>query len=138
MLILFLAGCSKSNPEKETFQADINIGMKESLEHELMLECSTVKQYECINYSIDNSSAVNGNQVKIEFTGIAKPSICLTAIGPASAKINLGKLVNGSYTISFQTGNEMVSGTLKISGEAYELLLPAPGNIKLINPVLER
>lgn len=136
--VVLIIGCKKQNTANDSFNEKIAIKMQESLHHELLLNCATVKIFECSNYVLKSSFHVSDDQIVLEFSGIDKGSFCLTALGPASTSVNLGKLSNGSYVISFQTGTQLVKGTLEISDSQYHLSLPSPGNIELSNPVMER
>ncbi len=138
LAVVLIIGCKKQSTVNDNFSEKIAIRMQESIHHELVLNCATVKIFECSNYVLKSSFNVNDDQIVLKFSGIDKGSFCLTSLGPASTSVNLGKLSNGSYVISFQTGTQLVKGTLEISDSQYQLSLPSPGNIELSNPVMER
>lgn len=68
----------------------------------LKIKFSTSEIYPCSNYQVAYSQFVNGNELIVRFDKIHKPEICLTALGPATAYIDLPEntktliLINGN------------------------------------------
>lgn len=58
------------------------------------------KTYPCINWRIENSFFQSGHHIRIELKGIFVPTICFTALGPATAAHQLN-LLKGTYTLQF-------------------------------------
>ena len=88
----------------------------------LQLRFATEKMYPCANYPIIVSSQQLSNNIDISFKGVVNNiGICLTAIGPATATINLGALSNGTYNLNFYNGNVKHTGKLIISSDSYAI-----------------
>ncbi|HPC35388.1 MAG TPA: hypothetical protein P5067_02060 [Candidatus Marinimicrobia bacterium] len=72
---------------------------------EIFLFMETEKIYGCCNYGIYTDCDIVGKKIVVNILGIDQPGVCLTAIGPAIARIHL-PLSNKSYS-------------LKISGDDF-------------------
>jgi hypothetical protein len=128
--LLVLSGCLDDYPNGTTYEpvdAKIRVGMQENLgagSKTLTFTCSTEKIYPCCNYSITNNFFVSGRSISVYFTGISKPEICLTALGPATAAINLGSLEGGTYALSIAVNNHVFRTDLTVSGTSYSIGTP--------------
>ena len=130
--VLLLCGCTQSfvmddgkktdSPQGATIDSEIVITMKESSLRTLQLYFSTTKIYPCCNYPIDLSWKRSSNIIDISFKGIIKTELCLTALGPATATIDLSALSNGTYRLNFQDGNLKRSGELIVSSNSYKIV----------------
>lgn len=73
----------------------------------IYLELVSEKIYPCFNYGIAAGYKMDGRTIEVNIPGIDKPSICLTAFGPARKRIKLGE-ISGIYEIKF-TGSGFVN-----------------------------
>jgi len=58
------------------------------------------KIYGCSNYSIVTNFNIYDKTIEVNILGIDKPNICLTSLGPAGGRINLGE-ISGISEIKF-------------------------------------
>ena len=72
-------------------------------EHELVL--TTEQIYGCCNFSIIANQSSSPNNIVLEIDSIFKPSICLTALGPASYRESINLEENGSTVLSINNGS---------------------------------
>ena len=123
MLILSVAtiGCDKTIKQRSKIDTQIEITMMESSSKALQLYFSTTKIYPCCNYPIDVSWKNSSNIIDITFKGIIETDICLTAIGPATAMIDLGEFKNGTYQLNFHNEHVKQSGELIVSSDSYKI-----------------
>lgn len=145
VLILFLSaafgGCKKSPAPASSADENIKIKMVEEVDSTkriLVLNCYTENNFPCSNYSIESSFGVTNDKVVLTFSGISSPGICLTAIGPASATINLGSLSDKTYNLDLNIQNAAFSGQLTLTAANYKVTLPATNRVQFINPDLYR
>jgi len=71
---------------------------------EIFIEMQTEKIYPCYNYGIANRIRIEDRKLIVDIVGIAKSSVCATALGPANARIKLG-YITGVYGIEFNGDN---------------------------------
>ncbi|MFH4968140.1 hypothetical protein V8G61_08040 [Gaetbulibacter sp. M240] len=71
------------------FMAEEIYTTNESQEPVLKLKLISSKIYPCINYQLSTTEFINGNELIVRFEQIIEPDICLTALGPATASIDL-------------------------------------------------
>lgn len=67
---------------------------------QVFIEMQTEKIYGCFNYGIAADYKIVDKTIEVNILGIDKPGVCLTALGPANARIKLGTL-SGNYEIMF-------------------------------------
>ena len=111
-------GCDKAKMYKG-IDSEINITMMEHLSGTLQLYFSTTKIYPCMNYPIDLSWQKTSNRIEISFKRVIETDFCLTALGPATATIDLGVLSDGTYQLNLQNGEVKYSGELVVSSDNY-------------------
>lgn len=141
LAILFTACEDKVNLEGNPINSNINIAIKEHIEADartLYLYCSTEKTYSCANYPIITETEVGLNRFKIDFVEVWKTDFCFTAIGPATAYINLSVLGNGKYDIELNNGNIKNNGTLTISDTRIDLHIKKQKGIIVSGESLQR
>jgi len=85
----------------------------------LVLNCRTEKEYGCHNYRIGHSLGRSGQTIRIDFRHIDVPELCLLALGPARAEIDLGALAPGGYVLELRAGGRTVTAGLAVSESAY-------------------
>ena len=117
MLLVATAGCDKAIETR----TEIAITMMESSSQALQLYFSTTKIYPCCNYPIDLSWEKSSNIIDITFKGVIETDLCLTALGPATAMIDLGVLNNGTYQLNFYNEYIKQSGELIVSSDSYKI-----------------
>jgi hypothetical protein len=110
-VVIVLSGCdllesgSTASPELDSkILFKVNESYEphgEEQEPKIFIDLYTAKTYPCFNYSIVTSHSVNKKQIEIELLAINAPEVCLTALGPARGRINLGYL-DGGYEIIFK------------------------------------
>jgi hypothetical protein len=66
----------------------------------IFIELVSEKIYGCSNYGIVTSYKIYDKTIEVNILGISKPSICLTALGPATGSIKLGE-ISGISEIKF-------------------------------------
>lgn len=137
-----LHSCKKVTPAvTANFGENIKIRMSEtadSTKRTLTFNCSTEKIYGCINFGIQTSSAITGNKITINFIKIAEPSICLTAVGPASTQISFDNIPNGIYELEFIFGQTIIKGQLNAGTGSFIATVPVQTRLQFVNPDLKR
>ena len=114
---LFFSSCDILDSENSTISpldSKVDFKVIESYDNyetvstpKVFIELITEKIYGCINYGIVTDFKIGDKTIDINIIGIDKPGACLTALGPAYARIKLGQL-SGVYEIKIQ-GNEFVN-----------------------------
>ncbi|HSW53530.1 MAG TPA: hypothetical protein VLH59_00450 [Ignavibacteriaceae bacterium] len=114
ILILLLNSCDILDNDTATIEpldSKINFKVIESYDGyetvsapEIFIEMQTEKIYGCYNYGISTYSRFEDRKVIVDIRGIYKPGVCLTALGPANARIKLG-YISGVYEIEFNGNN---------------------------------
>ena len=135
MLSIAIIGCDKSI---ETNNAEINITIMENSSRALQLYFSTTQIYPCCNYPIDVSWKNSSNTIDITFNGVIETDLCFTAIGPATATIDLGVLDNGTYQLNFYNEHVKQSGKLIVSSDSYKTNFTGNPNFRFINASLNK
>src|SRR5687767_5486917 len=80
------------------------------------------KIYPCVNIPILTEKKIEETSFEITFTSIGETSVCLTAIGPATASVDLNTLRNGEYEIELNNAHLKNKGTLKVTDTEIALL----------------
>ncbi|MDD2284920.1 MAG: hypothetical protein PHQ11_05915 [Paludibacter sp.] len=119
MLSMATSGCDKTIDTRSKIDSEIAITMMESSSQALQLYFSTTKAYPCCNFLIDVSLKKFSNTIDITFKGVIETSWCLTALGPATARIDLGILKSGTYQLNFYNEHVKQSGELIVSSDSY-------------------
>ena len=93
--------------------------------------------YNFSNFGIQTSYSVLGMDINIEFEKINTSSMCQTATGPATSKINLENLENGTYNIEIKVGNKNNIGKLVVSDYSFDIEIENLEGLQLErNPLL--
>ncbi len=104
--LLFFSNCKDLGEEIPPLESSIVITPWENLspsQRTFTLNCATDEIYGCLNFRIINRFAVGSGTIEIWLDGIYKPEVCLTALGPATANIELGALAHGNYNVVIST-----------------------------------
>jgi len=121
LTLALLSACSKDNAEylfgeyltpEQALLSDINISISEQFVYEkteptedegFFLNIQTIDNYPCCNYGIQRTVIQEGSTLIIRLEDVIKPSICLTAIGPATTTV---KVPEGISRIVFLRGED--------------------------------
>ena len=103
-------GCDDQSPFFKKLDSPITITIKESHDYnttgepKIVLKMATVITYECSNYQLAITEQRVNNVLRLNIQGISTGGICLTALGPATASIELNEAIeqleirNGEFT----------------------------------------
>ena len=144
VLMFLFHNCSDSTSPELNFEridSKLNIVLREELTSEsrnLILNCSTERIYPCCNYGIDYNVVKGAKNIKVRFSKIVKPQICLTALGPAGCSINLGSLAEGQYNLELEVNGKTEIAQLIVKGNTYQIHHQPGLNIKFENLELKR
>lgn len=122
--ILFL-GCNKSG--HTDIDSDILIELSE-MNGKQYIKAETERSYNCL-FPIIYTDKVTGSSIKIVFKSINEEGPCLTAIGPASALIELKNLTKDKYEVKFKLNGKVTKGRLYTN--PFEITLEENSNVKL-------
>lgn len=126
-LVLIICSCKK---DYQLGDIDSNILVSVvNQDSEIVITGETERVYSCSNYSITKSINSRENEIYIHFKNVQIYDLCQTSLGPAKCKIEIGKLANGEYPITFELNNLKTKGILKV-GLTTELILESGGNVK--------
>ncbi|WPP49530.1 hypothetical protein [Catalinimonas niigatensis] len=141
MLLIFSCEGEEALPSN-TLGSEIEMSMAEYIDTDkrtLTLKFLTRKDFPCINYRIKHEVMVDHQLVNIVLEKVEAADVCLDAIGPAFAFIDLGQLTEKEYDLQIQLGESIINhGTLVVSKESYQLSLNENQGIELLNPNLNR
>ena len=120
-----MSSCNKEEAISEDHElGKIEVRMRESIHSDpgrLFLRCETLEIFPCSNWYIINSVSSTPARIDVEFKGIYVPEICFTAMGPATADIDLGSLAEGSYNLLLFAPGSINAGKLIVSPDHYRL-----------------
>lgn len=130
-LCFLFFGCTNDSVEIEK---DINSDILVStyIENEnVYIKAETVKEYECITYSIDYLIESDSELITIKFIGVTKPPDgCFFSFGPAESRIDLGNLEAGDYAIKFKLNGITTNANL-IVNTISNLSISKEQNVKI-------
>ncbi|WP_277478146.1 hypothetical protein [Catalinimonas alkaloidigena] len=141
LLLMFACEGEQAVPSN-TLGSEIELSMTEYIDADqrsLSFKFLTLKDFPCINYRIKHDMVVDQQAIKIVLEEVEVSDVCLDAIGPASAFVDLGMLDEKEYDLQIQMGSSLINhGTLSVSKDAYELNLLESEGIELAVPKLNR
>ena len=111
--------------------SDINVTLLEHLSEEgaeLKIRSETVELQPCINFYLTTEFSYSAEGLKINYPGIYKPEVCLTAIGPATSE-KVFPFKNGTYEVEFVNEGVSNKGELIVDDEKYSMELFSPVNV---------
>lgn len=141
IILVFLFSACKKDESVKINESAINIKMWETIgsaQRTMKLYCSTEKNYPCFNYSINYSLSTNNEVIIIDFIGVVEPEVCATAMGPASASIDLGTVPNGTYNFEISVDKQKSKGALIVTSDYFKIDLDSQQNLLLPYTVLNR
>lgn len=128
--------------EKEYYPiGSVNLRLVEGISPDtraLFLQFYTVEQFPCINYFIRYDYDNNAGNLKIHLKDIEKNEFCFTAQGPATAEMNIGSYLIGSYQFNLTIGDAVNAGSLQVTPSRYILSFPSPDKLVLVTDTLNR
>lgn len=120
--------------------SDIKVILQEEISEEgskLVIRSETFEIFSCYNFSIVTQQQFRNNEITITYSGILKPELCLTALGPAQS-LELFGVKNGIYKIVFVNDGVKNEGELTVDDEKYVLIIEDPKNVIVETEVLNR
>jgi hypothetical protein len=129
------------NNEYTAIDSRINIKLSEELlqdKRDLYLYCHTERIYGCINYGIDYYVYKGANSFKIKFNSVVISDICLTALGPASCRIELGELSEGTYNSNLEVNGKAELAILTVTNDSYKITHTPGFDFKFDNAEIKR
>lgn len=143
IVLLVVLGCESETAQPvNTLGSEVELSMTEYVEDNqrtLTLKFLTRKDFPCINYRIQHSLRMDEQSINIILEKVAESDVCLDAVGPATAFVELGQLPNKAYKLTVQLGASIVkSGTLTVSKNAYQIDMHDYDGVELLNPELYR
>jgi len=135
LLALSLAACQKDD-EMHDLDGVVLLELREHApdgERKLGLYAETKDGYPCLNFLIDYELTHASDGIHLHFLGVKAPTFCLTALGPAKAFVDFGKLDHGVHQLQFQLNKEHSDGSLLVSETLVELDIAhmQPASLKL-------
>ncbi len=134
-------GCTKSvsRPDRSALVSPVVISLQEELpSRALVLDCRTEHEYGCFNFALDASLSRSSAGIKVDFRDVTAPDICLTAIGPARARLRLGTLDIGGHAVQFRTPLGVPPGWLEVTGNRYVLVASPNQAVRIETSQLRR
>ncbi|MCF8417797.1 MAG: hypothetical protein K9G63_02860 [Melioribacteraceae bacterium] len=114
ILLTLIFGCDLLDNNSHTISpldTKIDIKVYESYDSyetiavpEIFLELTSEKIYGCKNFTFETIVKKKNQTIELEILGINKEGACMTALGPATKRIKLGKL-SGIYEIKLKGNN---------------------------------
>jgi hypothetical protein len=131
LTIFLFTGCVIDKGEAPIVVAEIakefSLQMQETLDtngRSFILRVSTIKEYDCSNYSIQYIWRNQGNALLLSLLRIAAPFACDYKPGKILAETTAGKLETGNYPISVDLRGAIINkGTLSVLPDRYRLRL---------------
>lgn len=126
LAIFSLVACNTQGVEtNKPIESKILITPSENLgptQRTFEFRCRTETIYGCINFMISYRTTISAQSIIMDFLAITQPQICLTALGPATATINLGSLSPGTYSLLISVNGEIIPAQLVVTTHSYEIL----------------
>lgn len=104
----------------------------------LNLLCKTEKIYPCMNFPLLTNMAIMENGFVITFEGVEETDFCLTALGPATASLDLGNAMTGQRNMELNTPTQRNACNLTITQSEIILDFPQQNGIEIIRKVTKR
>lgn len=135
--LILLGACDNNNEDlrNDPIDSKIFIETREVLgsnSRSLTFYCRTEKSYPCINYPLAFSLNKTIGRYEMTFTDVIETDMCFTAIGPATATVNLTTVPNGVYNFEINNVNLRNKGTLEISDSEINLHFSKQNGIEIV------
>ena len=128
VLFFLFSSCNKDF-ESQNIDSDLFVSAG-IVDNNVRLGVQSEKWYPTAGHQITYSDKVRKNEINIKFKKINVPAVGLTILDPATCSIDLGKLEDGEYRITFELNEKKTNGKL-IIGSTVELTLDSGSNVKL-------
>ena len=144
--VILSLGCDNTSeviigPGGDSINTVINISVFEKTVPGLRnveLRCQTDSIFGCINYLIDFDLTVTSDTVALKFIKIVKPIVCLPAMGPATAIVNLGTPANIAYKFPLTVNSLTLPAQLILTDSTIEITGGDSTWTNIVRPVLYR
>ena len=127
VLFFLFSSCNKDF-ESQNIDSDLFVSAG-IVDNNVRLGVQSERMYPTPGYQITYSDKVRKNEIYIKFKKINAPELGLTVLAPATCSIDLGKLEDGEYRITFELNEKKTNGKL-IIGSAVGLTLDSGSNVK--------
>ncbi|WP_373524327.1 hypothetical protein [Aquiflexum sp.] len=140
---LFTVACDLANNSQPitAIESQIIINPVEVLGESLRslsLVCKTEKIYPCINYPLLTDKIIKENGIFITFKSVEETTFCLTALGPATAILDLGNVRTGQNNMELNTTSHRNAGNLTITDSEIIVDFPQQNGIEISRKVTKR
>ena len=96
------------------FMAEEIYSTNEIQEPALKLKLISSEIFPCINYRLSTTEFINGNELIVRFEQIIEPELCFTALGPATAYLELPENIS---KVTFLNGSVIDAYSIDINEE---------------------
>ncbi|QED36981.1 hypothetical protein FK178_04315 [Antarcticibacterium arcticum] len=141
IFLMLMAACDREDESSNISPVDSVIlisAIETSAPKEIILNCRTKKEYQCYNYKIVTSKRTGQKSVEINFESIKGERLCATALGPATAMINLGEFAIGEYSLSLNVMESQNEGRLIITPTEIKFEFDNQNGIEILTPIVQR
>lgn len=143
ILCLFTVACDLANNSEPitALESKIIITPIEVLgesSRSLSLISKTEKIYPCMNFPILTDKSINQNGIFITFLGVEETDFCLTALGPATAVLDLGIVKTGPMSLELNTTLHRNPGQLTITDTEINMDFQQQNGIEIVRNVTKR
>ncbi len=131
LLAISLAACQKDK-DMHDLSGTVMLELRELAadgERKFGLYAETKEEYPCLNFLIDYDLTHTSDGTHLHLSGVKAPTVCLTALGPAKAFVDLGKMDDGLHQLQFMLNEEYSEVNLLVSKEVVM------ANMVTIHPV---
>lgn len=135
ILSLFFACNNDDLGLERPIDSHLKIELREWISAEkqgLHLYAATEKIYPCVNYPLMFNQRFERKRIIIIFTGVIETNVCLTALGPATATVDLSHLEKGIYELELNNGALKNHGKLVITDTETKLEFATQNGIQIM------
>lgn len=145
-LIILISACKKENDPDiiVNIEDDFYVNMFEDIsngERRLEFRLTSIKEQECLNYSIDYNLSFNegSDMLELSINDLVQPEICIEGTSTASVTVPFGEISDGTYTLFINLKDAITNhGRLSVDDTHYQLDLDSDDGIEITNDILYR
>ncbi|MFP4089950.1 MAG: hypothetical protein ACLFUB_03200 [Cyclobacteriaceae bacterium] len=142
-LLVFILACENEQAEPvNTIGSEIEFSMNEYMDagdRVLTFKFLTKKDYPCINYGIKHQMIQDEQSIRVVLEKVETSELCLKAIGPATAFVDIRDLPAKDYELIIQVGESIINeGKLHVSKQSYEVTFNEYNSLTLLNDKINR
>jgi hypothetical protein len=145
-LFFLVLGCKNNNDPDiiVNIEDDFSINMFEDIsngERRLELRLTSIKEQNCLNYSIDYNLSFNegANIIELSINDLVEPELCVAGTAQAKVKIPFGSLNTGNYIFYLNLKDAIQNtGRLSVTPEYYNIAMDSDDGVELSNEKLFR